>query len=232
MINVDTKIGSKALCKRLEKVLPDIIHYNQNAFVQGKSIFDAIRTIDDIMVLEIFAIHVRENKCIKGIVVEDEEIKLCSFADDLTTFLRDVSSYKNLVESLNRFEQCSVELGISKIEIPIKILGIHWTYNQQERDKLNFYNLLESIKKQLTFWKWRYLTIIGKIQILKTFIILKLTYRASIIHYSKDTLKQCNKILYHFVWNGRDKVKRMAIVNEIENGGLKMPHWNPSSRLK
>lgn len=113
------------------------------------------------MVLEIFAIHVRENKCIKGIVVEDEEIKLCAFADDLTTFLRDVSSYENLVESLNRFEQCSglkvnsdkiealslgvqdpnnsiVELGISKIEIPIKILGIHWTYNQQERDKLNF----------------------------------------------------------------------------------------------
>ena len=98
-----------------------------------------------LMVLEIFAIHVRENKCIKGIVVEDEEIKLCAFADDLTTFLRDVSSYKNLVESLNRFEQCSglkvnsdktealslrvqdpnnsiVELGISKIEIPIKIL--------------------------------------------------------------------------------------------------------------
>ena len=49
LINVDTKIGSKALCKRLEKVLPDIIHHNQNAFVQGRSIFDAIRTIDDIM---------------------------------------------------------------------------------------------------------------------------------------------------------------------------------------
>jgi len=48
LINADTKIGSKALCKRLEKVLPDIIHYNQNAFVQGRSIFDAIRTIDDI----------------------------------------------------------------------------------------------------------------------------------------------------------------------------------------
>ena len=46
MINVDTKIGSKALSKRLEKVLPDIIHDNQNAFVQGRSTFDAIRMID------------------------------------------------------------------------------------------------------------------------------------------------------------------------------------------
>ena len=30
--------------------------------------------------------------------------------------------------------------------------------------------------------------------------------RASIIHYSKNTWKQCNKILYDFSWNGRDKV--------------------------
>jgi len=113
-----------------------------------------------------------------------------------------------------------VELGISVIEIPIKILGIHWIYNQQERDKLNFYNLLESIKKTVD----RHLTIIGKIQILKSFIIPKLTCRASIIHYSKDTLYQCNKILYDFVWNGHDRVKRMAGINEIENDGLKLPH--------
>ena len=33
LINVDTKIISKVLAKRLEKVLPSIIHANQNAFV-------------------------------------------------------------------------------------------------------------------------------------------------------------------------------------------------------
>ena len=40
---------SKVLAKRLEKVLPNLIHPNQNAFVKGRSIFDAIRTIDDIV---------------------------------------------------------------------------------------------------------------------------------------------------------------------------------------
>ena len=49
LINVDAKIASKTLAKRLEKVLPEIIHSNQNAFVKGRSIFDAIRTIDDLM---------------------------------------------------------------------------------------------------------------------------------------------------------------------------------------
>ena len=49
LINVDTKIISKVLANRLEKVLPNLIHSNQNAFVKGRSIFDAVRSIDDIV---------------------------------------------------------------------------------------------------------------------------------------------------------------------------------------
>ena len=33
----------------LEPILPDLIHYNQSAYVKGKSNFDAIRTIDDVL---------------------------------------------------------------------------------------------------------------------------------------------------------------------------------------
>lgn len=46
---MDVKIGSKAITKRLESVLPKIIHYNQCAYVKGRTIFDAIRTIEDVM---------------------------------------------------------------------------------------------------------------------------------------------------------------------------------------
>ena len=49
LINADAKIASKILAKRLEKVLPEIIHSNQNAFVKGRYIFDAIRTIDHVI---------------------------------------------------------------------------------------------------------------------------------------------------------------------------------------
>ena len=49
LINVDAKIIFKALAKRLEKVLPYIIQANQNASVKGRSIFDALQTIDDIV---------------------------------------------------------------------------------------------------------------------------------------------------------------------------------------
>ena len=36
LINVDVKLGSKAIAKRLEAVLPSVIHHNQCAYVKDK----------------------------------------------------------------------------------------------------------------------------------------------------------------------------------------------------
>ena len=49
LVNVDAKLASKTLAKRLEKVLPEVINFNQNAFVKGRTIFDSARTIDDVI---------------------------------------------------------------------------------------------------------------------------------------------------------------------------------------
>lgn len=50
LINVDVKIGSKAIAKRLEAVvLSKIIHHNQCAYVKDRPISDAVRSIDDIL---------------------------------------------------------------------------------------------------------------------------------------------------------------------------------------
>ena len=49
LTNTDAKLASKTLAKRLEKVLPEVIHFNQNAFAKGRTIFDAVTTIDDVI---------------------------------------------------------------------------------------------------------------------------------------------------------------------------------------
>ncbi len=72
--------------------------------------------------------------------------------------------------------------------------------------------------------RWRDLTIIGRIQIVKTFIILIILYRASMICLDKKLVNEANKIIFNFVWKGRDKVKRLVLVSDIEDGGLKAPH--------
>ena len=37
-------------------------------------------------------------------------------------------------------------------------------------------------------------------------------------------MKQANKIIFDFIWKGKDKVRRSTLVSEIEDGGLKAPH--------
>ena len=47
LMNVDVKIASKALSFRLKQVLPNLINYDQTAYVKGRFIGESIRLIDD-----------------------------------------------------------------------------------------------------------------------------------------------------------------------------------------
>lgn len=49
LLNVDTKILSKALANRLKQVLPDIISHDQTAYVKGRFIGESTRLISDIL---------------------------------------------------------------------------------------------------------------------------------------------------------------------------------------
>ena len=316
-------------------MIPDIVHYNQNAYVKGKSIFDAVRAIHDILefterekiqglmvaidfkkafdsinrnfmletlsafnfgptfmrwirtfyqnitssvmnngfstgpfnirrgvrqgdplspylfiiCLETFAITVRGNKNIQGILVGKEEIKLEMFADDVTAFLRNTRSLEVLLHTADLFNKCSgLEIIFEKTECmflgnhvssmaatvissknicvkhTIKILGVYFTYNDSQRKKLNFDEILRSIKEKLQMWKWRDLTILGRIQIVKTFVIPIFMYRAGLICVQKDIVTEVNKLLFKFIWKGKDKVKRLSLISDLDKGGLKAPH--------
>ena len=49
LMNVDTKIASKVTALRMKKVLPNIINYDQTAYVKNRYIGESIRVIDDIL---------------------------------------------------------------------------------------------------------------------------------------------------------------------------------------
>ena len=324
---MDTKIVSKALAKRLGHILPDLIQYNQNANVKGRSIFDAVRTIDDvleytkqseqfgilvtidfekafdsldhkfllkvlhtfnfgpsfiqwirtfysnvsscfinngfatnyfsvdrgvrlgdplspllfILSLEVVACSIPQNDKIQGIKIKNEEVKLSLFADDMTCVLRNKSSYQHLSSSLECFSKFSglklneektefFRLGIHNLrewfpyefKLSIKILGVHFDYDELSKKKANFEAILKSIIRTLSMWKWRRVTLIGKIQIVKSFAIPKFMSKASLIHVSNDLIQAANKEFFNFIWKGKDKIKRLALINDIEYGGLKM----------
>ena len=123
--------------------------------------------------------------------------------------------------------------SIMNIEVKraVKILGVHFTYDCNLRHKLNFKEIIDAIKTKLQLWKWRNLTIIGRIQIVKTFVIPLILYRAGSICIDKDVVTKADRIIFDFIWKGRDKVKRVSLVGDIKDGGLKAPHLESIIRI-
>ena len=101
---------------------------------------------------------------------------------------------------------------------------MHFTYDLRAKQKLNVDELISSIQQELRIRRWRELTIIGRLQIVKTFIIPIFLYRASLISVNREFVKDVNEIIFDFIWKGKDKIKRVALISDIEDGGLKAPH--------
>ena len=60
---------------------------------------------------------IRHDKNIKGIMVENEDIKLTAFAGDFTTFLQCIQSFERLCITLDRFGICAgLKLNTQKTE--------------------------------------------------------------------------------------------------------------------
>ena len=54
-----------------------------------------------IIALELLLIKIRNDLCIKGIKIDNTEVKLAAFADDLATFLRDKGFLEHLFSTVN-----------------------------------------------------------------------------------------------------------------------------------
>ena len=62
-----------------------------------------------------------------------------------------------------------------------KALGIYYTYDNKESDQKNFFDKLVSVKKEINLWKWRGLSLYGKVTIIKSFLFSKCLYAASVL---------------------------------------------------
>ena len=82
---------------------------------------------------------------------------------------------------------------------------------------------VEKIRKILSYWKYRRLTLLGKITVLKSLASSQLVYLPSPLPSNYNALNQINKLFYQFLWNGKgDKIKRKIMINDYFDGGLKM----------
>jgi hypothetical protein len=200
---------------------------------------------------EIMAIMIRENITIKGIKIDgNSEIKISQFADDTTLFLdgtkesflecikalTDFSSMSGLI--INYEKSCAVWIGASAgskvIFLPqlklswnpivFKSLGVKFSINIKDIVQINYEDKLLSIRRILNSWSRRNLTPFGRITVIKTLAMSKLTYLfLNIPDPSDKFLDELQGMFFNFLWSGKkDKIKRQSTYQSYEEGGLKM----------
>ena len=57
----------------------------------------------------------------------------------------------------------------------------------------------------------------------EVFMVTKCCQKETVLHKTCGT-HATNKIIFDFIWKGKDKVKRLALISDYEDGGLKAPH--------
>ena len=333
LLNIDYKIATKCIAKRLEKVLPSLINSDQTGYVKNRFIGENIRLISDVielyekkqlpgmllfidfekafdslewkylfkvlelmnfgpmfqkwihtfysnitscvinngfasnffllqrgvrqgcplsgllfvLAIEVLGQAIRKNENIRGLKINDTELKLSMYADDITAFIKDDCSANHLFNLLNDFGACSgLKINISKTEgmwlgslkcnlgkrSPFNIswpekyvivLGVAFAYDPSVSYKINFEEKLAALKKILNQWTTRGLTLMGRICIIKTLAISKLVYNTSVLTTPPKFTSEVNDICFKFIWNFKpDKVKRNTFIGPIEKGGLNM----------
>ena len=202
-----------------------------------------------ILCVEILAVKIKNNNNIKGYEIYSEnhtlaEIKISQYADDSTIILASPDEINETLATVNRFGEISgLKLNLSKTtglgigpykhlngiingiifnKSSIKILGIYMGNNTDECTKLNWEDKITELERLLQKWKCRDLTFFGKITIIKCLGLSKFTFLATNCPMPGGIKSKIEKILYKFLWNGTEKIKRTTLCRPYTKGGLNM----------
>ena len=105
-----------------------------------------------------------------------------------------------------------------------KYLGLFFSTNIKNIVNLNYEKKYSEIEKTLKTWGKRFLTPFGKITVIKTLALSKLTYLfMNLPDPPEDFLKQIDQLFFKFLWNSNHHriSKKQSCMEQIE-GGLNM----------
>ena len=111
----------------------------------------------------------------------------------------------------------------------IKLNGIYVSYDSDVVRVKNFEKIYLSVEKQLKMWSSRNLSLLGKIQIFKTFGLSQILFASSTIMFTKHEDKQLTNLIYKFIWTRNmdgnkapDRIKRSILNQNIKSLGFGM----------
>ena len=199
------------------------------------------------LAVEPLANLIKQCKEIRGITLCSEvEVRLSQYADDLILFLNEPEAITRAIVEIEKFSSVSgLKLNIDKTKcLPIgnhlnrsqgnlprlqyvdelKILGISYGPSNESIFRTNLMHRLPLVEKEISQWKRRHITLIGKVTVVKSLLISQLVHLfLSLPTPSKKDIEQIETKLFFFIWGDKnDKVKRTKVVQGLNNDGLSM----------
>ena len=213
---------------------------------------DPIASYLFILCIEILAHKIRSSENIEGISLGNTKHLIEIYADDLSVYLEPTDdNLRNVVEVLENFFKLSgLKISVSKTKAVwfgskcgsedklCQDLNLNWvatfTLLGMKFDSAlanmedNFDEKLVKIQNMLSNWSFRYLTPFGKITVIKSLALSKLSHVALVVpNPSKDKIKRIETVLYRFLWGGgSEKIRREDSKLPPRYGGLGMPDIN------
>ena len=191
-------------------------------------------------------ITLRSDENIEGFKIENNELKLTSYADDATYFMKNKNSAEILLQTIEKFSKISgLEVNRSKSEcllmnfeldatgagdqflgVPlvenIKVLGHYHGKSKLICDYQNFYSKITKITNILNMWKQRPLTIFGKNLLINSLVNSQFIFNAQIDNPPYEFLNIAEKLNKDFLWSGgTPKIAHHTLIAEYEHGGIK-----------
>ena len=92
--------------------------------------------------------------------------------------------------------------------------------------ELNYQKKLNELKNLIGQWSRRLLSPLGKITVIKTLMLPKLTHLfISLPNPDPNIIDEIEKLFFSFLWKQKpDKISRKQIIQNFKNGGLNMIH--------
>ena len=102
----------------------------------------------------------------------------------------------------------------------MKITGITFGNKSDENRKEDVEEAISKMQTQLQIWSGRNLSILGKIQIVKTFGISQILYISNMLPLNTEEIRKVDKIISNFIWNNKPaKIRKTAMVADYAQGG-------------
>lgn len=183
-------------------------------------------------------------------MLNNKEIKLAQFADDMNLFLKfERETLMQLEYELDTFEEASgLKVNYDKTNIyrlgslmntnakiytrkpfkwtndPIKILGIVVDARYDHMNKINFTELTAKVQANCRLWSHRGLSLMGRTLVINTLCASLYVYKSSVLgRISKAQLKDFYGIIRNFLWKGgKSKIALRKLQNSKEFGGLQL----------